>query len=247
MPEQHNFAHHTARLTLFAWWRERAISLWLWPLNLVRDFLVRLGRINQTLRTAVAHKPPLGHTLHLLIVQLFDLVGGPELAQVFLRLLAHTTPLTAAETAVMTNIIGVQLRFTDVRLATGGLSQWIFRYNGNLAFTAWHTIFLPETPARSRQNQALLVHELTHVYQYERVGTRYMTEAISVLIATRRDCYAYGGAVGLTQAHGQQIPMASFNREQQAQIVQDYFTLWAAEEDVTAYLPYMKEVQHGRL
>ncbi len=247
MPEQSNCTHHPSRITFFTWWRERVVSLWLWPLNLVRDFPARARRLGKTGRTAVTHQPPLRQTLHLLIVQLFDLAGGPELAQIFLRLLAHTTPLTAAETAVMTDIIGLQLRYTDVRLATGGLSRWIFRYNGNLAFTAWHTIFLPETPARSRQNRALLVHELTHVYQYERVGTRYMTEAIAVLIATRRDCYAYGGAAGLAQAHAQQIPLASFNQEQQAQIVQDYFSLWVAGEDVTAYLPYMEEVRCGAL
>ncbi|HRQ41764.1 MAG TPA: DUF4157 domain-containing protein [Chloroflexota bacterium] len=239
--------HHASRITFFTWWRERAVSLWLWPFNLARDFSVRVQRIGHTCRTAVTHKPPLAKTIHLLAVQIFDLFGGPELAQVFLRLLAHTTPLTTAETAVITDTVGIRLRFTDVRLAEGGLSKWIFRFNGNLAFTAWHTIFLPQTPARSRQNLALLVHELTHVYQYEQVGSRYMTEAIYMLIATRRDCYAYGGAGGLQQAYENQMLLSSFNREQQAQIVQDYFSLHVAGEGVTAYLPYINELRHGRL
>lgn len=232
---------------LFYWCGERAVSLWLWPLNLMRDFLVRGRRLRQTCHTAVTHKPPLRKTLHLLVVQLFDLFGGPELAQIFLRLLAHTTPLTAAETAVIRDIIGLQMRFVDVRLAEGGLTKWIFRVNGNLAFTAWHTIFLPQTPARSRQNTALLVHEMTHVYQYEQVGTRYMTEAIYMLITTRRNCYQYGGSAGLAQAHAQQLSLADFNREQQAQIAQDYFCLQIAGEDVTSYLPYVDELQHGRI
>lgn len=219
----------------------------MWPLNLVRDFPVRVQRIMHTGGTAVTHRPPLRKTIHLLSVQLFDLAGGPELAQIFLRLWAHTTPLTAAETAVITDIIGIHLRFTDVRLAEGGLARLIFRFNGNLAFTAWHTIFLPQTPSRSRQNLALLVHELTHIYQYEQAGTRYMTEAIYMLVTTRRDCYAYGGAAGLAQAHENHRPLSSFNREQQAQIVQDYFSLLAAGEEVAAYLPYVDELRHGRL
>lgn len=233
--------------SFLTWWRERAVSLWLWPLNLVRDFPARVRRIRQTGATAVTHTSPLRKTVHLLVVQLFDLVGGPELAQIFLRMLAHTTPLTAAETAVITDIVGIHLRFTDVRLAEGGLARLIFRFNGNLAFTAWHTIFLPQTPSRSRQNLALLVHELTHVYQYEQAGTRYMTEAIYMLVTTHRDCYTYGGAAGLAQAHENQKPLSSFNREQQAQIVQDYFSLQAAGEEVAAYLPYVDELRHGRL
>lgn len=233
--------------SFLTWWRERAVSLWLWPLNLVRDFPARVRRIRQTGATAVTHTSPLRKTVHLLVVQLFDLVGGPELAQIFLRMLAHTTPLTAAETAVITDIVGIHLRFTDVRLAEGGLARLIFRFNGNLAFTAWHTIFLPQTPSRSRQNLALLVHELTHVYQYEQAGTRYMTEAIYMLVTTHRDCYTYGGAAGLAQAHENQKPLSSFNREQQAQIVQDYFSLLVAGEEVAAYLPYVDELRHGRL
>ncbi|MCL4261800.1 MAG: DUF4157 domain-containing protein [Anaerolineae bacterium] len=216
-------------------------------MNLIHDFPARSRRLGQTCHTAVTHKPPLVKTIHLLVVQLFDLFGSPELAQIFLRLLAHTTPLTAAETAVIRDIIGLQMRFTDVRLAEGGLAKWIFRFNGNLAFTAWHTIFLPQTPARSRQNTALLVHEMTHVYQYEQVGTRYMTEAIYMLITTRRNCYQYGGSAGLARAHTQQIALADFNREQQAQIAQDYFCLHIAGEDVTPYLPYMDGLQHGRI
>ncbi len=229
------------------WLQERAASLWLWPRNLIRDFPVRLRRLRYTIGTAVTRKLPLITTIHLVVVQLFDLFGGPELAQIFLRLLAHTTPLTAMETAVITDIIGISLRLQDVRLAEGGLSRWIFRYNGNLAFTAWHTIFLPQTQARSRPNVALLVHELSHVYQYEQVGTRYMTEAIYMLLTTRRDCYAYGGPDGLGQAYERQTPLAAFNREQQAQIVQDYFSRQQAGEDAGAYLPYMEEWRGGRL
>jgi hypothetical protein len=140
------------------------------------------------------------------------------------------------------------MRFQDVRIAEGGLLQWVFRFNGNLAFTAWHTIFLPRAPvSHARQNLALLVHELTHVYQYEQVGTRYMTEAVYMLITTRRDCYQYGGAAGLQQAHQQQVPLSAFNREQQAQIIQDFFSNCQTGSEITPFLPYIEDLRHGRL
>ncbi len=232
---------------ILSWLQERAVSLWLWPLNLIRDFPGRFQRLRHTISTAVTQKSPLITAIHLVVVQLFDLFGGPELAQIFLRLLAHTSPLTATETAVITNIIGINLRFQEIRLAEGGLARWIFRFNGNLAFTAWHTIFLPQTPVRSRQNLPLLVHEVVHVYQYEQVGTRYLTEAIYMLITTHRDCYAYGGVAGLVQAQERQISLSQFNREQQAQIVQDFFAFHKSGQNVAAYLPYIDQLRNGRL
>jgi len=232
----------------FSWLSGIAISLWLWPLNLLRDFPVRVRRVKHTWVTAVALPHHLVHTIHLLCVQLFDLAGAPELIQVLLRLPTHTTALTPEERDTIIDHIGVQMRLSDVRLAEGGILKWVFRFNGNLAFTAWHTIFLPQAPAsHSRQNLALLVHELTHVYQYEQVGTRYMTEAVYMLITTRRNCYDYGGSAGLQQAHQQQIPLSQFNREQQAQIVQDYFSRCQAGKDTSPYLPYLDDLRHGRL
>jgi hypothetical protein len=189
------------------------------------------------------------HNLHLALVHCFDWLGGPRIAQIFLRFIAYSTPLTADEIATMKAILGENgLRYDTVRIAQDGGLNFIFRWNGNLAFTAWYTICLPQVPAaHSRGNRALLVHELTHVYQYEKVGTRYMTEAIYMLIKTRRDCYQYGGTAGLIQAHQQQKRFADFNREQQAQIIQDYYARQEKGADVAAYLPFVQQLREGLL
>jgi hypothetical protein len=182
-------------------------------------------------------------------VQTFDLLGGPEIAQFFLRLISHTTSLTATEKTMIAAILGEGgMRYQEVYIAEGGGLNLIFRWNGNLAFTAWYTICLPQAPAnRTRTNRALLVHELTHVYQYEKLGSRYLTEAIYMLIKTRRDCYGYGGTAGLARAHEQKSCFADFNREQQAQIVQDYFSRQRNGEDVAAYEPFIQQLQKGVL
>ena len=85
----------------------------------------------------------------------------------------------------------------------------------------FHTVNLPAAGVHERSNVAILVHELVHVYQYERAGSRYFAEA---LLAQHEAGYDYGGAAALqlsARARGRHL--RDFNREQQAQIVQDYY------------------------
>lgn len=254
-----------------SWFREKAFAAWLWPFNLVRDFPKRVMRLVDTAvmagqglvrlpRAAIAAAKQqrfgawlnqLGRAIvfgtHGLMMQLFDLIGGPEIGQFLLRLVTNTTPLTPAEQTAVRHVLGDNsIRFSDVRIAEGGLLNFVFKINGNLAFSTWHTVHMPPEPAaHSRNNLSLVIHELTHVYQYEKVGSRYMTEAIYVLIATKRDCYRYGGHDGLCQALETQKRYRDFNREQQAQIPQDYYNLCERKQDVTYYLPYIEELRQG--
>lgn len=258
------------------WLKERLRDAWLWPLNLVRDFPARSGRLAITLvagsktlllaplfiwralrlrtfwQEARRWACQTAVWLHLLLVQLFDLVGGPEICQFVMHLGMHTTPLTAAEITAVQSIFGPNnLRYREVRIAQGGILNLIFRYNGGLAFATWYTIHLPgieeNGDGNGRANLALLVHELTHVFQYHHVGSRYLGEAIYYLIITQRNCYHYGGATGLQSCAQQGKLFCQFNREQQAQIVQDYFVKIQEEQDVSAYLPYLVQMQKRNL
>lgn len=257
---------------LFHWLAERIHDAAMWPVNLVRDFPGRLGRLLWLLgqggrgvvsflpgwwRATQAHdgrrwwRGQVGSLLaglHQLAAALFDLVGGPEIVQFWLRLPAVTTSLTGPEIAIIATVLGpTALRFGDVRVAEGGWLHLVFKLNGNLAFATWHTIHLPRTGRHTRANRPILVHELTHVYQYEKVGTRYLGEAIYMLIKTRRDCYNYGGVDGLQRACADGRCYADYNREQQAKITQDYYDLHTAGSDVTAYEPFMAQVRAGEL
>ncbi|MBK8987557.1 MAG: DUF4157 domain-containing protein [Chloroflexi bacterium] len=254
------------------WLAERLHDLTLWPINLVRDMPIRLSRLLQTVwggarglvfllpewrqawrmgQTAVWRRQKMGQVaggLHCLVAHTFDLLGGPEIAQFFMHLFTPTTPLTGAEIGLIAGVLGPEaLRFSDVRVAEGGLLDLVFKHNGSLAFATWRTINLPRHGRHRRANLPLVVHELTHVYQYERVGTRYLGEAIYALIKTRRDCYNYGGVAGLDSACAAGRQFCHFNREQQAQITQDYFDLRAKGSDVTAYEPFMVQVRAGKL
>ncbi len=257
---------------VFNWLAERLFDLAQWPINLVRDFPVRIGRLLTTLWRGVNGilffipewiKASQQHNMrdwarykagrffdwwHHLLTQIFDLFGGPELAQFLIHLVTKTTPLTADETQIIGSILGPKaLRFGEVRVVEGGLFDLVFKLNGNLAFATWHTINLPRTGRHTRANLPIVVHELTHVYQYEQVGTRYLGEAIYMLIKTKRDCYNYGGMVGLVDACSVGLCYRDYNREQQAKITQDYFYYREKGSDVTAYEPFIAQVRSGEL
>lgn len=260
---------------LTRWLTERFRDLIMWPLNLVRDFPVRAGRLAQTLYgglTGILLVLPeaigaagqgqfrswwrqaagrFAGWSHRLASQLFDLLGGPEITQFLAHLITNTTPLEEEELSIISSILGPSgMRYKDVRVAEGGLQELIFRWNGNLAYTTWHTIHFPRSgsgAAHSRANLAILVHELTHVYQHECVGSRYLGEAIYQLIVTKRKCYDYGYVPGLREAYINGKQYKEFNREQQAQIVQDYFVRQRKGADVTAYRPFMVQLRRGEV
>lgn len=257
---------------IFYWFAERLLDLARWPVNLVRDFPVRGRRIVITLWIGLyglykfvvgAGKEVQGDSwmsnraegaffwIHRLLMELFDLVGGPEIGEFFLRMIAHSTPLTGEEIGKAAQVFGENgLRFGEVRITQGGLLEnIIFRFNGNLAFATWHTVHLPQTGHHTRESWPLVMHELTHVYQYENVGARYLGEAIYMLIKTKRDCYNYGKREGLAKATAVGKLYSAYNREQQAMIVQDFVAFCEAgrEGETAVYHPFLEQLRAGQL
>jgi hypothetical protein len=247
---------------LMDWVAERLRDLFQWPVNLVRDAPVRLARLLITLWAAVSGAAGLlrgdnessdsiphriGAWAQRLLLALFDLAGWPEICQFVMHLLMPTSPLTASEIAEVGSVLGDRaIRWADVRVAQGGLLRLIFRYNGGRAFCTWHTIHLQEEGKHSRDDFSLLVHELTHVYQYENLGSRYMTEAIHAQIKMGQRCYDYGGGDGLEEALRLKRAYKTYNRESQAQIAQDFYRRRARQADVSMYEPYISELQGAR-
>jgi hypothetical protein len=120
-------------------------------------------------------------------------------------------------------------------------------------------------PAGQRQSRPeIVVHELTHVYQYEKAGTRYLGQAV---LAQCGVGYDYGGAIGLEKDFKAGKKYRDYNREQQAQIAEDYFVLLKrdakkeANGDATkeasltkeyesqkkTYQPFIAQLQAGQL
>lgn len=253
---------------VFDWMGERLHDAAAWPINLIRDLPRRLARLFILLWRAIrglltflsglVQPKPQGWAVwgreqgraftagvHHLLCFLFDLLGGPEVAQCLMHLVMPTTPLTVTEMNAVASVLGpTALRYGEVRVAEGGFLRLIFRLNKGRAFALWHTIHLPE---RGRDDLSLIVHEVTHIFQYEQVGSIYIGEALHAQWTLGRGAYHYGGASGLQQAHHSGRPYKTFTREQQAQIAQDYYRLQEQPQTQTdAYQPYIQALQKGQ-
>jgi hypothetical protein len=176
---------------------------------------------------------------------LWDLAGGPEVFSLLWRFFTRTSALTQEELASAVEILGEQaIRFGDVRVAEGGVLGPIFRRNGGRAFTTYHTVNLPGRARAGRTLAGLVVHELVHVLQHERLGSVYIGQCLR---AQRREGYDYGGAAGLQAACEQGKHLCDFNREQQAQIAEDYYNGSRQGHDMTAYEPFIEELRAGAI
>ena len=122
-------------------------------------------------------------------------------------------------------------------------------HNGNRAFTTFHTINLPEPGGHARSNLDIVVHELTHVYQFEIVGSIYIWQALR---AQRTTGYSYGGWQALEEDRSKKH-FRDYNREQQGKIAQDYYSAvitkgLSAEDPIRqAYEPFIHELRNGNL
>lgn len=243
------------RYRMAHWIRERWRDALLWPRNLLRDLPQRLQRLVEgraadqlVISLSPQQKPLSGRRVrsHALLVLLFDLVGGPEIAQYVMHLFMETTPLSSLEQRAIASVLGPKaIRYEDVRIAEGGILPLVFRHNGGRAFCTWHTIHLSRVGPHCREDLSLLVHEATHVMQYERCGSRYLGEALCAQRRLGRGAYDYGGEDGLRKTWNAGMSLAVFNREAQAQIAQDYYRRRELGNHSSAYKPFISAIRAG--
>ncbi|KPK89195.1 MAG: hypothetical protein AMJ88_17920 [Anaerolineae bacterium SM23_ 63] len=88
-----------------------------------------------------------------------------------------------------------------------------------------------------------LMHELTHVWQYQHDGWIYLFEALWVQLKFGPDAYGYGWEAGLIEAIAQNKKFRDFNREQQGDIVKHYYYRHKQGLDTSAWQPFIAEVQ----
>ncbi len=229
------------------WGVERIHEGYWWLLSGFLNAGIRIGRLFGALSAIsdVANWGQAAVWLHGVIVYAFDLVGGPELAQILWRSVTHTRPLTEPELEAASSVLGAKsLRYHRVRIAQGGILASIFRLNNNRAFATWHTINMPD---HRQDDIPLLIHELTHTLQYEQVGSVYIGQGLWAQRKLGADAYRYGGSAGLADAYAAGIRYCDYNREQQGQIAQDYCARKLAGRDTSHYEPYIEELRTGAI
>ncbi|MCL4870826.1 MAG: DUF4157 domain-containing protein [Anaerolineae bacterium] len=259
-----------------AWVGERLHDAAQWVVNLIRDLPARLSRLASTLWEGFSgvltfipeaiqalasgglkgladwlwEKAKKGGAWILTFVsRVFDVIGGPEAVEFIWHILTKARPLTGDEISAGSELLGPSaVRWGDVRVAEGGLLELIFALNNKRAYVMFHTINLP-----SGEGTDTVVHELTHVYQYEKAGSLYLGEAIHAQATRGSGAYNYGGPDGLVAAQAGGRPFSSFNREEQAQIAQDYYRyvlkggMDLTDEQKAAYEHYIAELRAGKV
>ena len=185
------------------------------------------------------------------ISRIFDAIKGPRLAELVWHVLTRVSPLTEAEIAAASSVLGrTAIRYDSVRVAEGRLLRLVFKFNRSRAFTLFHTINLPASGSHSRMHLDIVVHELTHVYQFEIVGSVYIWQALR---AQRTSGYSYGGWQGLSEDRKSGRHFRDYNREQQGQIAQDYYSQVIKKERPAddpirqAYEPFINDLRSGDL
>jgi hypothetical protein len=179
-----------------------------------------MGDENPTTRPAVIHP-----RLRLPTLELYSALNGAALA-------APGLPLTQDERTEAQGIFGQSINLDLVRIVRTNIIA--------APTTLGNNIRVPPDYSLSRRT---LIHELTHVWQYQTKGTAYISDSLlhqavaSVTSGDRNAAYTY------TVEPGKSIH--AYTAEQQAMIVEDYYSQTALRTNAE-YVRMIRQVQSAR-
>ena len=179
--------------------------------------------------------------LPLLLLDCVGISEGYELLMDWLKW--NSRPLDAREEALARALFGDRVNYRRVRLderAFAGPRQGQFCYVSFYHVNSW-----------GGMDDALLLHELVHVWQYQRLGSRYISQALRAQASS--EGYDYGGTEALRRAQAGGKWLGDFNLEQQADIIADYVRLrrglaprWGhgVRDDLPLYEFFVRQLRH---
>ncbi len=156
----------------------------------------------------------------------------------------NTRALAAWEIEMAQTIFGDSIDYESVRVderAFLGPKQQGICYVSFFTINSWGTM-----------HDATLLHELTHVWQYQQLGAVYIPRALRAQFTAAG--YNYGGVDILKQKKEEGASIFAFNLEQQGDIVSDYFLIsngyapqWGTGEkkDLPIYDYYIEQFKSG--
>jgi hypothetical protein len=172
-----------------------------------------------------------------------DCFGFSELYETILDFIKfNSRPLRDWELKLAQSVFGNQINYKRVRIdeyAFIGPRQYRFCYVSFYVVNSWGTM----------QN-SLLLHELTHVWQFQHLGAVYIPRALSAQRSAAG--YNYGGVSNLSAQLKKGKSFFIFNLEQQADIVADFYRIregycpqWGkgSRIDLPIYETYIQQVR----
>ncbi|NJN43898.1 MAG: hypothetical protein HC806_03635 [Anaerolineae bacterium] len=88
-----------------------------------------------------------------------------------------------------------------------------------------------------------LMHEVTHVWQYQTMGWEYLKIAMNEQATAGRAAYDYEGEEGLKKRRTKGDKFRSFKLEQQGDIVKNYYYSLKDGKDVANYKGFIEDLQ----
>lgn len=178
-----------------------------------------------------------------------------------------TRPLSPSEIAEARKVFGDGLDYDQARVAEGAYFPPNFiadigaffqgkKRTWDNAITVGNTAYFPRLlrtdPASLEAGElvdiAWLMHELTHVWQFQQVGWRYLYETIRVQAQLGMEAYNYTGKhkskkLAMRSAQQENKRFEDFNYEQQGDIVRDYYFALRASDEPEAWEPIVAGVR----
>ncbi len=159
------------------------------------------------------------------------------------RIKGQTRSLTEEERALGESVFGKNINYQTIRIDEQSITARRLRAK----YVSFNTI-----NSWGKMSPDVFIHELVHIWQYQRLGSIYIAEALA---AQRSEAgYNYGGVAALRVALEEGKTLRDFNFEQQGDIVQDYYLLtqgyrvqWgtARQTDATVYAEIIERGLNG--
>lgn len=157
-----------------------------------------------------------------LLYLLLDVVALPEFYETLLDFVKwNTRPISSKEYLLLYPIFGNSINYKRIRIDERsylGPKQKQFCYVSFYTINSWGTM-----------NEALLIHEVVHIWQFQQLGSIYIPLALAA--QRTKENYNYGGAPRIAYWASIGGQLTDFNLEQQADIVADYWRIskgWSA-------------------
>jgi len=136
------------------------------------------------------------------------------------------------------------------------LGSWVQRqaYTGipnaiTLGNKCYFPVRLLETPVSLNNPEhykiSWLIHELTHAWQFQRMGWGYLITALQAQLRQGAQAYDFGDEAGLLDAFQQGKQLTDFNLEQQGDICRTYYERLCSGADVSVWQPFIAEFQRA--
>lgn len=178
--------------------------------------------------------------------------------------------LSPTELGVAQLVFEVSINYQRIRITEGSRYALAIGYIGSLfdrggqrpaanAMTVGYSIrFSRKLKTYESQEEqarigdtAWLIHELTHVWQYEHSGWVYLPQAMSERVLQGSKAYKYSSKSGLPD-RGMDLQeqwqggkrFREFNREQQGNLVRDYYVALKTNEDTSGWEPFIQELRN---